>query len=325
MKILPFQRLNFLLLLMALGASFPILYSCLSSGEEELPESQLPFATVSPEVPAYTVFAGDTIRFDRIDMREKMDREQCTFTYMHASTMLSLKRANRYFPIVEPILKEEKVPDDFKYLMVIESGLDELARSPVKACGLWQFMEDTAREYGLEVNSHIDERYHIEKATRAACRYLKDAYQKYGDWLTVAASYNAGQGRISRELERQQVDTATDLWLNKETSRYIFRLLAIKEVFEHPKRFGFCLKRHQLYTPIKYHYVDVDTTIHSLVDFAREQGVIVKQIKEANPWIQGYTLHNKSGKVYRIAIPDSSSLYNKPQDIKPHNSAWVID
>ena len=306
-------------------AALPALYACLPTGGNEQPESQLPMVTASPDVPAYTVFAGDTVRFDRADLRERMDREQCAFTYMHSSTLLMLKRANRYFPVVEPILKEEGVPDDFKYLMAIESSLDVLACSPAKACGLWQFMEGTARDYGLEVNAYIDERYHTEKATRAACRYLKDAYAKYGDWLTVAASYNAGQGRISRELNRQGVDTAVDLWLNPETSRYMFRLLALKEVFTQPKRFGFCLRRSQLYPPMHYRLVDVDSTITSLTDFARSQGVLVRQLKEANPWIQGYTLHNRTRRHYVVAIPDSASLHYRPEDTRAHDPAWVID
>ena len=325
MKNKPIQPLGIVVLTAIIVALLPFLYACLPSGEREQPESQVPFATVSPDVPAYTIFAGDTVRFGRADLRERMDREQCAFTYMHSSTLLMLKRANRYFPVVEPILKEEGVPDDFKYLMTIESSLDELAYSPAKAAGMWQFMEGTARDYGLEVNTYIDERYHVEKATRAACRYLKDAHAKYGDWLTVAASYNAGQGRISRELARQGVDTATDLWLNKETSRYMFRLLAIKEVFTQPKRFGFCLRRSQLYPPMHYRYVEVDSTITSLVDFARGQGVLVKQLKEANPWIKGYTLHNRSRRNYRIAIPDSASLHYRPADTRAHDPAWVID
>lgn len=311
--------------LVLVGATLPFLFSSTQPNKEQLVESQVPYAAVSPEVPEMVVFAGDTVKFNRSDLRERMDREQCAFTYMHSTTLLLLKRANRYFPMVEPILKSEGVPDDFKYLMVIESSLDEMARSVVKACGLWQFMEETAREYGLEVNAHVDERYNLEKATRAACRYLKDAYAKYGNWLTVAASYNAGQGRISRELERQQVDVATDLWLNPETSRYMFRLLAVKEVFKQPKRFGFCLKKHQLYPPFKYHYIEVNSSIHSLTQFAREQGVLVKQLKEANPWIRGYVLHNRTGKRYRIAIPDSASLHYNPAMIKPYNAAWTID
>lgn len=158
-----------------------------------------------------------------------------------------IKRANRYFPIVEPILKENGVPDDFKYLMTIESNLDTRARSPRGAAGLWQFMDTTGKEFGLEVNANVDERYHIEKATRAACRYLKQAYAKYGDWMSVAASYNAGQRRISSSLEQQQADTALDLWLNEETSRYIFRIMAAKLVFSHPAHYGFRLRRENLY------------------------------------------------------------------------------
>lgn len=320
-----FSRTLYALLLLVAGAALPALYACLSTGERDVPQSQLPFATVSPDVPDAVVFAGDTLRLDRADLRERMDREQCAFTYMHASTLLTLKRANRYFPVIEPILRQEGVPDDLKYLAVIESSLDEQAYSPAHAAGLWQFIEATGRQYGLEVNDHIDERYHVEKATRAACRYLKDAYARYGDWLTVAASYNAGQGRISRELERQEADRATDLWLNKETTRYMFRLLAAKELFANPRRFGFCLRRSQLYPPVKYTYVEVDTPIASLTDFAREHGLLVRQLKEANPWIQGYTLQNRSRRRYRIAIPDSASLHYRPQDTRPHDPAWVID
>lgn len=295
------------------------------SDERQLVGSDFPFAAVSPEVPEVVTFADDTVYLDRMDLRERMDREQNAFAYMHSTTMLAIKRANRYFPVIEPILKQEGVPDDFKYLAVIESSLDEWARSAAKACGMWQFMEETGREYGLEVNANVDERFNLEKATRAACRYLKDAYARYGDWLTVAASYNAGQGRISRELERQGVDRAADLWLNPETSRYMFRLLAVKEVFSNPKRFGFCLKRHQLYPPVKYRYVEVDTAIHSLADFAREQKVLLRQLKEANPWLRDYTLHNRSRKLYRIAVPDSASIYYNPQSTPVHDTAWVID
>ena len=320
-----FSRTLYALLLLVAGAALPALYACLSTGERDVPQSQLPFATVSPDVPDAVVFAGDTLRLDRADLRERMDREQCAFTYMHASTLLTLKRANRYFPVIEPILRQEGVPDDLKYLAVIESSLDERAYSPAHAAGLWQFIEATGRQYGLEVNDYIDERYHVEKATRAACRYLKDAYARYGDWLTVAASYNAGQGRISRELERQGATSAADLWLNRETSRYMFRLLAVKEVLAAPQRFGFCLKRSQLYPPIHCTHVEVDTTVTSLTDFARERGLLVRQLREANPWIRGYTLPNRSRRRYLVAIPDSASLRYRPEDTRPHNPAWVID
>ena len=230
-----------------------------------------------------------------------------------------------YFPLIEDELLKEGLPVELRALPIIESALSTTAVSPMGAVGLWQFMPSTGKSYGLEVNSLIDERYDPVLATRAACRYLKDAYARYGDWLTVAASYNAGQGRISRELERQEADRATDLWLNKETTRYMFRLLAAKELFANPRRFGFCLRRSQLYPPLKYTYVEVDTPIASLTDFAREHGLLVRQLKEANPWIQGYTLQNRSRRRYRIAIPDSASLHYRPQDTRPHDPEWVID
>ena len=172
---------------------------------------QVPYCVTSPSVPDKITFAGQAIDLLRYDHRERMDRELMSFTYMHSTTMLMVKRANRYFPVIEPILKANGLPDDFKYLAVIESNLNPLAKSPAGAAGLWQFMPATGREFGLEVNSNIDERYHIEKETKAACKYLKDAYQKYGNWLCVAAAYNAGQGRISTQLQKQMVDQAVDL------------------------------------------------------------------------------------------------------------------
>ena len=180
-------------LLMGIGASVPLFMGHQQLTDKELPQSQVAALAVVPEVPAEVTFAGEVIRLDRADLRERMDREITAFTYSHQLTLLMIKRANRYFPIVEPILKECGVPDDLKYLMVIESNLSPIAKSPAGAAGLWQFMQATGREYGLEVNTNIDERYNIEKATRAACKYLKESYDLYGDWMTVAASYNAGR------------------------------------------------------------------------------------------------------------------------------------
>jgi len=289
------------------------------------PKSEVPYFVASPSVPSQTDFAGETISLTRADMRERMDRELSAFTYMHSTTMLTIKRANRFFPVVEPILKEEGVPDDFKYLMAIESNLDILARSPARAAGLWQFMEGTGRDYGLEVNANVDERYHVEKATRAACRYLKDAYGKYGDWLTVAASYNAGQGRISQELGRQQVERATDLWLVPETSRYMFRILAMKEVFKNPSRYGFLLKRENLYPAIPCKEVKVDSAITNLASFAKQYGLTVSQLKEANPWLREYALHNKNRKTYIVILPDSAALHYDPKKTVAYRKEWVVD
>ena len=185
-----------------------------------------------PDVPAKATFANEEIYLRPYDRRERMDRELLAFTYMHSNTLQILKKANRFFPQIEPILKEEGIPDDFKYLMAIESSLNTLARSPAGAAGLWQLMPQTAKELGLEVNDLVDERYDIEKSTRAACKYLKKAYARYGDWMLVSASYNAGQARISSLMKKQNAEHGMDLWLVEETSRYMFRLLAVKEVFK---------------------------------------------------------------------------------------------
>ena len=315
-----------ILLWMCIGASLPLLLGYQQLSDKELPQSKVAALAVSPETPEEVRFADETIRLKRGDLRERMDREITAFTYSHQLTLLMIKRANRYFPIVEPILKECGVPDDLKYLMVIESNLSPLAKSPAGAAGLWQFMQTTGRQYGLEVNVNIDERYNIEKATRAACEYLKESYAMYGDWMTVAASYNAGQNGISRRLEQQGVTTAMDLWLVEETSRYMFRILAAKTVLENPKAYGFVLKRSQLYPYIAPKEIITTTQqIDDLAAFARKHGVTVAQLREENPWLREYTMNNKSGRTYHIRIPDTKALHYDPKATKAHNPAWVID
>ncbi len=259
---------------------------------------------VPPSVPRYAVFAGDTVRFDRSDLYERMDRELISFTYMHSSSLLMLKKSDRYFRQVEPVLRLNGVPDDLKYLMAIESSLNPKAYSPAGAAGLWQFTKTTAKEYGLVVDTEVDERYNTEKATEAACKYLRAAYQKYGDWMTVAASYNAGQGGISRRLEDQRQKTALNLWLVEETSRYMFRLLAAKMLFENPASFGFRLEtfeKYPCYAPNEV--VTVSGSIPSLVDFAEEHGTSYYKLKEANLWLRDNKLLNKAGHTYKIVIP----------------------
>ena len=310
----------------AVGASLPLLLSHQQLSDKELPQSQVASLAVVPEVPTEVHFADETIRLDRADLRERMDREITAFTYSHQTTLLMLKRANRYFPIVEPILKECGVPDDLKYLMVIESNLSPTAKSPAGAAGLWQFMQTTGREYGLEVNTNIDERYNVEKATRAACQYLKKAYALYGNWMTVAASYNGGQSGISRRLEQQGATNAMDLWIVEETSRYMFRILTAKLVLENPKNYGFILKRSQLYPYIAPKEIITTTAqIDDLTAFARKHGVTLAQLKEENPWLREYTMNNKSGRTYSIRIPDAEALRYDPKKTKPHNPNWVID
>lgn len=258
----------------------------------------------APSVPEFVVFAGDTVRLDRPDFRERMDRELISFTYMHTNTTLMLKRSRRYFTQIVPILREQGIPEDLKYLMAIESSLDPKAVSVAGAAGLWQFTKATAQTYGLEVGAEVDERYNIEKETVAACRFLKDALRKFGDWMTVAASYNAGQGGVAKRLENQKQRSALDLWLPEETARYMFRLLAVKMFFENPGAFGFNVP-----TAERYPYVEprdvltVNYPVPSLVDFALEHGTTYALLKEANLWLRDDKLTNKGNKPYKIIIP----------------------
>lgn len=279
--------------------------------------------TVSLAPPNEVEFCGKKVELDRIDMRERFDREINSFTYFHSTTMLLIKRANRYFPIIEPILKKNNIPDDFKYLAVIESHLDPRATSPARAIGMWQFMPDTGKRFGLEVGEYVDERYHVEKSTEAACKYLKSAYGKYGDWATVAASYNGGMGRISSELESQQVNQAFDLLLVEETSRYPFRIMAIKEIFENPYKYGFILRKENLYNPVRIKKVNVTESIPDLVAFAKKYGINYAQLKDFNPWLRDKDLVISKGKSYDIAIPEKDDLYYSKTNMKVHSKAWL--
>ena len=249
-----------------------------------------------------------------------------SFCYSHINTMLQIKRANRLFPVVEPILKECGIPDDFKYLMIIECNGDVEARSSAGAAGPWQFLERTGREYGLEVNGEIDERYHLEKATRAACKYLQASYEEYGDWLTVAASYNTGRANVTKRRERQKEEKAIDLLLPNETSRYIFRLMAVKTIFECPAKYGFMLRSSDLYPAIP---IKCEETVNGAVidwaDFAKKHGLTFLQLREANHWIRRTKLNNKSGKTYKVQIPDAKALHYNPTETKAHNPVWVVE
>ena len=276
-----------------------------------------------PEVPEHVTFCGKRIDLTRFDRYERMDRELLAFTYMHSTSIQMIKKANRYFPIVEPILKEEGIPDDFKYLMVIESNLNPNARSAAGAAGLWQFMKITGRQFGLEVNDNIDERYHLEKATHAACKYLKDAYEKYNDWVAVAASYNAGQARISNQLEKQFTDDALDLHLVEETARYVYRIIAAKIMFTSPSQFGFKLKASDLYVPIPYKEITITNGIANLAAWAKEQGTTYALLKNMNPWLRQDFLQNKSQRTYIIKIPLKEGLTHHPDKVIPHNGRWV--
>jgi hypothetical protein len=308
------------------GAAIPLLLGNQRlNAERESVVSEVPSCVSPLNVPESITFAGQVIDLTRYDHRERMDRELMSFTYMHSTTMLTIKRANRFFPIIEPILRENGIPDDLKYLAVIESNLNLQARSPAKAAGVWQFMPQTGREYGLEVNDNIDERYHLEKATRAACAYLKEAYSRYGDWLCVAAAYNGGQARISGAKQRQMLDKAVDLWLVEETSRYMFRLLAAKAVMSHPQRYGFLLKREHLYPQLPYKEVTVTTGIDDLARYAKDNGVTYALLKDFNPWLRDTFLQNRSGRRYVLKIPDPAGVTYNPKKIIPYNKDWVIN
>ena len=277
------------------------------------------------EVPSSVTFCGKSIDLTRYDRYERMDRELLAFTYMHSTSIQMIKKANRYFPIVEPILKANGIPDDFKYLMVIESNLNPNAQSGAGAAGLWQFMQTTGREYGLEVNKNIDERYHVEKATEAACKYLKDAYDKYQDWIAVAASYNAGQARISSQFEKQQVDDMLDLYLVEETARYVYRIIAAKIMFSNPSAFGFRLRTKDLYMPISYKEVTVNTGISNLAEWAKKQGITYALLKNMNPWLRDNFLQNVSKRTYTLKIPTAEGMKHDPKKVKANDKRWVVE
>ena len=312
------------------AGGFVFLTACLSLGSHdtsERPADGKPVVlsmTMSPEIPESVPFCGNMIDISRYNMREAYDRELTSFTYFHATTLLLIKRANRYFPIIEPILKANGIPDDFKYLAVIESNLDPRISSPARAVGLWQFLESTARQYGLTITPTVDERCHVEKATEAACKYLKSAYGKYGDWAMVAASYNAGMGRISGELTKQDAESAFDLWLVEETSRYVYRIMAIKQIFENPYKYGFVLRARDLYKPVECKEVSVSSDIQDLSSFAKEQGITYADLKRFNPWLRDRKLVT-AGKIYTIQIPMEKDLFYGKSTERVHNSPWVVE
>lgn len=278
---------------------------------------------INPVIPSKMEFAGQMIDLDRVDMWERLDRELTSQVYTHGNTLLTIKRANRYFPIMSPILKKYDIPQDLLYLACIESTLNPRALSGARAAGLWQFMPETGKQYGLEVNDYVDERYDPEKATDAACRYLKKAYDRYGNWESAAASYNGGMGRISSELDKQMSDTAYDLYLVDETSRYMFRLLAMKVIMENPQRYGYHISKEQLYQPIECDVVEVSEPVDDWPAWAAQHGINFMQLRDANPWIRAKSLPNTTNKTYKVKIPKESSLSRSKQRKHVFNPNWV--
>jgi hypothetical protein len=252
--------------------------------------------------PVEVDFSGEKTPLQISDVRERFDKELLINANLHSSTILVIKRANRAFPIIEPILKKYNVPDDFKYLAVIESALTN-AVSSAGARGVWQFMPDTAKGIGMEVNDGVDERYHLEKSTEAACKYLLTAKEKFGSWTLAAASYNGGMNGIYRKIDEQKVTDYYDLALTDETSRYVFRILALKEIMKSPEKYGFNLFSTDLYESLPSKKIEVDSTINDLADFAKTQGINYKILKIHNPWLRDKKLLNPTKKKYQIEIP----------------------
>lgn len=262
----------------------------------------IPFPAISYDLPPNLSFAGEAVPLHIPDVLERLDRELQINIYMHSSTIFLIKRANRWLPQMQEILRKHNIPDDFKYLPLIESGLlNDI--SPKEAVGFWQILKTSGRELGLEVAKEVDERYDPLKATEAACKYLNNAYKKFGNWTLVAASYNRGISGVGRALNNQQVDSFYDLHLVDETSRYVFRIIAIKEIIENPTKYGFNVNPKHLYQEEKLRYVEVKETIPDLVRFANQQGVNYKLLKRYNPWLRDDRLTIKGKKVYRIALP----------------------
>ena len=255
------------------------------------------------KIPDTLTFAGEPVPLQRFDIREALDRELLVNSYFHSQTLRLIKLVPRYFAIIEPILKEKGIPGDFKYLAVAESGLDPRAVSPAGAVGLWQFLSGTGKEYGLEINSEVDERYHIKKSTYAASDYLLSAYEKFGTWSMVAASYNAGMAGVVRQIERQKSSSYYDVLFNNETSRYLFRILALKLILEDPEAYNFVVKEEEKYPVVPVREVIITGKVENFADFAFEQGINYKLLKDFNPWLRDNFLSNVRNKTYHAEIP----------------------
>lgn len=266
------------------------------------PDRKTVAVTKSDYFPAKIDFAGEETPLHIDDVKERFDRELLVNANLHATTQIIIKRANRAFTVIEPILKKNGVPDDFKYLAVIESGLVN-AVSPAGARGVWQFMPATGKEYGMEINDMVDERYHLEKSTQAACEYLIKAKQKFGSWTLAAASYNGGVAGVNRQISFQGVDNYYDLLLTEETSRYVFRILALKQVMQNPLTYGFTLLPGDMYPVLPVKKVVVTESIPDLAIFAKAQGINYKILKIHNPWLRDRNLTVSGGKSYTIEIP----------------------
>lgn len=287
----------------AAAATFWLMSLMVQAGDN-LPQSPIH----APAIPDEVNFCGDTVRLDNNEyLRERFDREIINFTFGHSTTLQILKRANKYMPRLEALLKAENMPNDLKYLAAIESCLDPRAASGVGAGGMWQIMPETAKENGLEISDGIDERYNIEKSTQAACKYLRSAYKRIGDWASTAASYNTGRARVIRQKDKQKASTFYEMLLSEETNRYVFRILALKTLMENPKKYGYFLDDKDLYQEVPCDTIGIDTTLNSLGEFAKSIGIDYRTLKEENPWLRSTNLPDANGKHYVLRVPKAAA------------------
>lgn len=270
------------------------------------------YRIVSPPFPNKLDFCGEKVPLENMDVWERIDREFIVNSYWHSATVLYLKRANRWFPVIEPILEANKIPDDMKYLAIAESGFDNVV-SPKGATGFWQFISEAGKKYGLEINNEIDERYHVEKSTEAACKYLNDSYNKFGTWAMAAASYNMGENGVETQMERQKTNNYYNLVLGEETSRYMARIISLKIIMEHPEYFGFSVDSDDLYRPYETFDVSVSGKIDNFADFALQYGINYKILKMYNPWLRENYLTNRKKQTYVIKMPLRGSIYVIPE------------
>lgn len=286
----------------------------MGTGYQKLPESPNPMIRPFP-IPESPDFCGEQLPMNDFEVTERYERELTINGFWESQTILNLKRTGRFFPIIEPILKKYKLPDDLKYVALAESGLTNVV-SPAGAAGFWQFMESTGRQYGLIINDEVDERYDLEKATKAACLYLRDLKQQFGSYTAAAAAYNCGAGAMYSALSSQKTNSYYSLYLNQETSRYVFRLAALKEICEHPLKYGYDIRIDAYYQPIPVERVRVDGPVSDWVTFARQHGVNYKIVRYLNPWIRKSSLKNATKRTYWVEIPLNKSAY-KPDAVLP--------
>jgi membrane-bound lytic murein transglycosylase D len=269
-------------------------------------------------------FCGEKVPLHSQDILERYEREVLKNAHWHSEIILLYKRSGKYFPLIERILAENNIPDDFKYLCVIESGLANVV-SPVGASGFWQIMEKTGKEYGLEINRNVDERYHLEKATRVACEYFKRSYKKFGSWTLVAASYNMGISGVAKRLKRQKVNSYYDLLINAETSRYVFRILALKQILTNPDQYNFNFSNCKKYEQVPMRYVVVDSSVANLIDWSLNESINYKILKIYNPWLKSKRLPNEDSTMYTIAIPKESIIDLSTSSVVNTDSAFSVE